>query len=535
MEYKLRRAADKARHPMANLGLNYSDWVKQNPDLVSAATARVSPPGPPPAPVEQPPPAPAETSAPVTQELPKFEPVTAPTGAPKENLDAVRSDMVSSQNDVAESFLREAQNGEDANNAEAKIHINAASAARRYARAAEENHDENNLKQTKYKQWIDEDLQKLREPPVEPPAWKKALGIIGGIVGATAQGWLGAPGAGIAYGMDALNAHMNKSVRDQLSAKDQAGNTLKHTQDALDTLGDDSENESEVATKLVAHHWFATSRELDKIAASAKSPAAKEAATRLALGAQDKARGILAEGYREQIAEARALAAARAKGAGKGPDWSKFRPEQLEAWAASGKLDYSGLAFLEARRKEGLQNSKTEAEIEKLSREEVAKPARDASAMDIPGYVRTKEIAPAVVTDANKKVGGAASMNAGLDKLKEIYARNQGKPFNATDQALADTIIDQYADQASQLAGGGQAGEAAKQAARAQIPNPTSWDSLPWRSDPVKVYDGLKVNNATMADTSLKALGYEKGGGSGDLPPDVQAKLSSLGIKKRVR
>jgi hypothetical protein len=135
------------------------------------------------------------------------------------------------------------------------------------------------------------------------------------------------------------------------------------------------------------------------------------------------------------------------------------------------------------------------------------------SAQDVPGYKRTKDVAPAQVTEANKAAGAAASLNASLDQLAKM--RDEYAKTSVVDVAKRDALakrarqlIGNYADTASQLAGGGQAGEAAKQQAMQDIPDPTQW-SLPGRADPAAVYKGLKQQNAQQAAARLRALGYE--------------------------
>lgn len=135
------------------------------------------------------------------------------------------------------------------------------------------------------------------------------------------------------------------------------------------------------------------------------------------------------------------------------------------------------------------------------------------SAQDVPGFKRTKDVAPAQVTEANKAAGAAASLNASLDQLAKM--RDEYEKTSVTDVAKRDALakrarqlIGNYADTASQLAGGGQAGEAAKQQAMQDIPDPTQWSML-GRADPNAVYQGLKQQNAQQAAARLRALGYE--------------------------
>ena len=127
---------------------------------------------------------------------------------------------------------------------------------------------------------------------------------------------------------------------------------------------------------------------------------------------------------------------------------------------------------------------------------------------DIPGYVRTKKVSPALVTEATKTAQGVAALNSGLQQLAELESRNRGRAWSAADRVLGEDIISQYADASSQLAGGGQAGEAAKKDALERIPNPTDW-RLPTRADPQEVYRGLIERNERTAAAKLKAAGYE--------------------------
>jgi hypothetical protein len=304
----------------------YSQFLKDNPDVITAAAQRVASSS---TPMEQPA-QPQEAPAPA----PSAQPVVARN--PSQALAQARGQDVQSYQQTAQSFVREGESKAAGATAKATELGKSSEKARRYMDAAEKTHDDNRIRQEKYKQWMDQDLETLRKPPVEPKAWQKAVGVLSGIVAGTATGYFGAAGQGLAMGLNALTDHVMSGVTNQLQAKDEAGKNLAHTEHAIDSLAKDSSDEADIATKLVANHWFASGKELERIAEQAKVPEYRETAKRLALEADMKGRQVLEQGYEQQLAQARAAAAGTAA--------AKLR-----------------------ERKEAREDAKTAAEINKLN------------------------------------------------------------------------------------------------------------------------------------------------------------------------
>ncbi len=364
---------------MAAGGFSYANYLNQNPDDVAAMTGGFPQSAPPAgAPVaradqyaaleemtraQQPTPPVQQALAP---EQPAFAPVEAPKSRnPRAALREIQGQQVAAANDIGESFIREGEAKAKAAEDRGALASEASKRMNRYAEAAEKNADDNQIMQTEAKKWLRDDMAKLREPPLEKTGWQKASSALTGIVGMIAQGWLG-PGAGdgIAYGLNALDNHVNANIRSQLDEKAQAGENIEHTNKYLDTLAKDSNSNLEVAGKLAANHWFATEKELEAIAERAKSPAEKEAALRLAKDANLKGLNIYEGMTRETLAEQRAAAAARAKALGAGPDWKNMDPSVLEALEREGKLPLAGLdALNDSRKRANDANPKPNAEV----------------------------------------------------------------------------------------------------------------------------------------------------------------------------
>jgi hypothetical protein len=307
---------------MAVYGNSYSDWVKQNQPLVDQAAQRMAPPAPsadPYAKLDAPQgPAPvAAAPVPAPEPVPDTKAAVAPTTRnPRKALEQVRGDQVDAQNQIGDSFKREGEAKAQASTDKAALLTGSAGKAKRYSAAAERVRDQNREDQDQALNWMKEDMETLRKPPVEPKAWQKAVGILSGIVAGSVQGWLGqAGGSGIAFGLGALNDHVNRGVREQLEEKDRADNNIGRAEKYIDALGNDSANETDIAAKLYANHWLATSRELDAIAENAKVPEYRENARRMAIEAESRGRSILEQNYKQQMAEAAAAAAAKAKAA----------------------------------------------------------------------------------------------------------------------------------------------------------------------------------------------------------------------------
>jgi hypothetical protein len=295
--------------------------------------------------------------------------------------------QVGNYQEISESFLRESEAKAKVSEERQTKLAEGAATAKRYAEAASANDDDNDVKQKKYREWLDQDLTKLREPPVEPEAWQKTVSTLSKIVGAVAMGWLGPVGAGVAIGMDAIDRNIQKNVYSQLEQKDRARENLDRTSNALDILARDSENEADAAHKLVANHWVATSVELERLAEKSKSAEEREAYQRLALGAKGKGEEILQRNYEQQIAEQRAMAAARARAKAKGPDWAQFDQTTLEAFESSGRLPIEGQNVLNEARKKAREAS---GEGKGKDSEAERKLARLSAGVE-PAYLELKE------------------------------------------------------------------------------------------------------------------------------------------------
>jgi hypothetical protein len=347
---------------MASGAISYADMLRQHEGDLMAANA--------PTPVAQPVTAPdpyaqldeyvraqqqpAPVAAPAPPAPPPPKPAEAPkTRSPRAALNELRAQDVAAANDVGASHLREGEiKAQAAEKRAAKIGESTGT-ARRYADAAEQTHSDNRVRQERIKQWMDEDMAKLREPITDKRTkGQRMTSVISGIVGAMGAAEGGMGGTGLAAGMQMLNEHVNRSFAEQYEARDQAGKNLEHNQKALDALARDSSNELDAASKLMANEWLVTARELDQIGEEAKAPIERENARRLAAEAYGRGRDILSRNYERQIARAEAARAARLKAASQSPQWENMPPAVLEAMEANGTLPLAGInALNEARKK----------------------------------------------------------------------------------------------------------------------------------------------------------------------------------------
>lgn len=368
---------------MAGGMTNYAQWLNENPDDAAAMAAgfpRPAAPAQPPSSAPQyaaletvvrpdaaPPASPAPTAQPAP---PPVAPVVAPTtrNAAKA-LEQLNAQDLAGQNEVTASIGREGESKVDASKKAAAVKGEAAGKSRRYADAAEKEVDDTRIMQDEAERWAHEDMQKLREPPMEKTAWQKTTSALTGILSGVLQGWLGPVGGGLAFGMQAIDDHVSRNVRQQIEEKERAADNLGHTTKYIDALSKDSANELDLASKLMANNYLATSHELEKLAEEAKVPELQEGYRRLALDSAAKARAGLKEGYRQQIADARAAAAARAKDASQKPQWENLPPSVLEQMEREGTLPLAGLNVLnESRKKANDANPKPdEKEAAKLA------------------------------------------------------------------------------------------------------------------------------------------------------------------------
>ncbi len=518
---------------------SYSQWLRENPDVMAAVPAPApqapattyskwtdSAPAAPPA-QQQPSQQQGATSTTITvqtsPQTPAYQapaapqPVVAPaTRNPTRALAEVQKQQIEGMNQIGASFLREGETKAEAGKkkvAELGSHV---ALARRYADAADKTHDDNLIQQNEMKAWMQEDLRKLREPPQEPERWKKTVGVLSGIVLGTAAGYLGRLGGGISYGMNALNDWVYKSVNEQLDEQDQADKNLERTDKAFRTLSEDSANETDIGHKLVANHWLAASAELERIGEESKVPEYRENAFRLATEARGKGLGILETNYRQQIADARAAAAARAKALAAGPKWENMDPAVLEALEREGKLPLAGLNALNDARKK----------------------AREAAGTDDPkGIVQNPQIegltaipGATITKDSFSEAQKAKRM---MDKVAQHLTR--AKELATVDTSLYPYDNDrlkvegQYAGQRasalalmSQLVEAGVLNEGDAERFGAGLPEP---DSV-FRNDmspeaKAAVYDEMLNNFRITGEDGLRTLGFElqKASFTPDEPP----------------
>jgi hypothetical protein len=517
---------------MSTATMTYSDWIKQNQGLADQALARLAPmpreePVPAaPAPSQaapEPSPEPAKTEPPA----PAYEAPSAPTPAaassaknPTKALDEVRGEQIDAQNETGESFLREGAAKGDAAQKKADTIGGATEKLNRYNAAAEATHEKNREEKDHALEWMKSDMEKLREAPVEPKRWQKAAGIISGIVGATAQAYMGDMGNGVAYGMNALQDLAYKNVRDQLEEKDDAGKNLAHTEKYLDTLEKDSANEMDVASKLSANHWFATSKELERIGEEAKVPEYREAAQRLAIEAESRGRSILENNYKEQIAAAKAAAAARAKAK---TDWSQYSVAQLEAWEQSGKLPGAGKEYLIKLRSGDAGIEKTRAETDKLRGEGLPPEPVEVA----PGFVASRPLGHSAEAKVSQIYGAGASIKADIARLTEIRRKNKGGTWDREDVKEARGLIATLPSRYSQMFGSGAPNNTELELFGSFLTDPTDYQMT--GLDVEESYRRLvnqvdRTAEAQLAGFGVQRVGAAPGAPSGDAPPDIRAR-----------
>lgn len=173
------------------------------------------------------------------------------------------------------------------------------------------------------------------------------------------------------------------------------------------------------------------------------------------------------------------------------------RQQARQDAAAAGARPMSERERLELEGK-ALDNAKKRLELEGIG--------AGGSETDVPGYERTKDVAPAQATMASTLESIRSAQDYTLRRLKDLRARNAGKAtWSAADAREGDELISSLADRASQLAGGGQAGEAAKQAVMERVANPTDVSML---SDPAEAYEQIRQSTNAAVRARMEALGY---------------------------
>jgi hypothetical protein len=533
---------------MAQVGTSYADWVRNNRGTVDQAVARVAP-----APAA-PAPAPAATPAPVTiqvnaggaqpaaappaaqmkQPEQPFEPAPAePTPAPsvdppvveavsmpgtknlKSQQAGIQADRIADLNAVGQSHLREgaASAAGQANVAEAIGDANAE--AKPLADSAQANAAANNEQSNKYKRYMDEDIEALRKPIIDDRnGWEKAGSILTGIVGAMFQG-RGMVGNALSYGMNALESHINRNLEDQLNAKDSAGKSLPHVEKAMKTLAEDSNDQTEIASKLMANQYLMAENTLKKIGAETKVPEIKENAFRLAVGARDKA---------NEYAEGIVLARMKAAAAGNGKkDWSQFPLATLEAWEASGQLPGAGVQYLDSVRSGKLKNQDAVSAIgaRDAAAQKAAQEAAGGAQQEIfPGYVATIPLEKSTAAQLSMNQRARASVVADLKELKAIRLRNKGKTINdPEDVRIAGQIINGIGGKLSQMNGMGAPSKDEQTLMLENVVNPTDRYMV---TEPTQVYDQLIDNFNRNFDSQMDAIGVVKKAAPQAPPPRAE-------------
>lgn len=438
------------------------------------------------------------------------------SGNLKNDIQTLTHEQAKTKNDTAASFVREGDAKAEASQQRADLLGQEAKAKSRYSEAAERVHDNNRARSDEAQKWLDDDMKTLRQPPMQPKAWQKTLGIVAGIVGATAQAYFGDLGNGIAYGLGELQSHMYKSVMDQLHAKEEAGHNLEHTNKYLDRLSKDSENEVDIAAKMAANHWLATSNALDEIAERAKVPEYKETAKRLAIGAKEQGIAIYKANAEKQLAAAQAAAKARAAAK---TDWSRYSVAQLEAWERSNSLPGSGVEYLNNKIRKGASDlQKTAAETAKL--QAGANPG--APGEIFPGYLQTQTLGAGADSKARSIYASGESIKQDLARLAEIREKNRGGTFNREDVKEAKAIISTLPSRYSQMFGSGAPNNTELELFGSYLTDPTDYQMT--GLDPIESYKRLANQVDRTRDAQLAGFGIQpaRGAERAGPPPDIR-------------
>lgn len=200
------------------------------------------------------------------------------------------------------------------------------------------------------------------------------------------------------------------------------------------------------------------------------------------------------------------------------------------AYQASGALAQRQQAQADAARRGADPMAKLKLEEQELKNAELRRKLGQGGAggeTDIPGYRRTKDVSSTQATQAATMASILAAQKVGYRRLGELRAKNKGGVgWSSADAAEAEKIIDAMADRDSQLAGGGQAGEAAKQATKERLKNPTDYALF---SDPEATYRQELEQQIAEVNARMSALGYESAEAEGQ---SEAAKLMAGGTQR---
>lgn len=326
-----------------------------------------------------------------------------------------------------------------------------------------------------------------------------ALAIaLGGIGDAVAVGGGAAP----QRNLDRVVSIVNTGIERDLDAQREMISNKKTQSQGLDTeLGHmqrmygQTQQANEMARVMKLQQ---AQLELQTIAASGAAEEAKATAAGAAakIGQQIEETKLRVDTARLQEERAMAAAAARGAGAGKGPDYDSMTPEQLKALHAANLLPDS------VYRKSSL-----------------AKEDKDPIASADERKLRRllAGVAPAAQELRAFAEGGGTPANPMVKMLPDIATPTDTLQRQASIAAVRDILL---RDESGAAIG---EAEAAKKIAGWGIES----------GDPAVRKEGLR-RMLEEYDTRLRMAGGGDTGGNG-LPPEVQARMDALGIKKKVR
>lgn len=317
---------------------NYSQLFQDDPELMERTLASYDQAHPE---VQQP----AEMDQPVSMEpgpgpvdMAFSAPAQRPTGSLGQQSQQITNERVDALNQQGESFAREGEAKAAGASRAAEVYGNAAQVADRYAHAAEQQYNSEQERAAKYKQYEDEDFERLRQEPPKPGMLKNAFNVITGIIGAAAGGT-----TADAIGM--LRSHVNRQAEQDVQERAAAQQRLGVAGRIHDSIIRDSTNALDASSKLVANQWLVASRQLEQIANESSVPVFREQALRLKMAAEDQARSIIGANVATQMQQAAAQRAAMR------PKWNQFTESELAALESSGKLPAEGATVLAELRK----------------------------------------------------------------------------------------------------------------------------------------------------------------------------------------
>lgn len=171
----------------------------------------------------------------------------------------------------------------------------------------------------------------------------------------------------------------------------------------------------------------------------------------------------------------------------------QLKRAQMQAAAAGGPDPMKRLKIEE----QALRNQKLRAELS----------GDGGSDQDIPGYRRVGKVSAQSAQKARDIAMATAGFDRDMARYEELRKKNAGGVgWSAADAREADVIAMGLADKASQMAGGGQAGEAARAELMETLGNPTDYAVF---SDPLETYRQVRRHFKNVADAQLETLGFK--------------------------